>query len=347
MIPEFQSFLLKFDIIGLQETFCDDYDAIELEGYTFILKNRKQHMKRKSGGVAVAYKTYLEQYINHVESDSKLVQWFYLSDRLTKNGKWLCGAVYIPPENSVYAVENPYGEIENEMRNLSVDCSSVLVFGDMNSRSKNLQDFVRPDNEMFENLDMHDLFDELQSELSSFETNRYFRLQRQNSDTGVNNYGYRMIDFCIDNNLLIINGRGNDSSGCVTCKNISTVDYFLSSPSLFSKFESLYVHDFCELLSDSHNPVSLKVNVGKFNIDNYSSCNNMDKTKLWDAEKIQSFLRNFNDDDITNLCRQIDYLKSSGSASQGDINQIVDSLNDMYISNCRSSFGTTSTSSKR
>ena len=156
-----------------------------------------------------------------------------------------------------------------------------------------------------------------------------------------------MIDFCIDNNLLIINGRGNDSSGCVTCKNISTVDYFLSSPSLFSKFESLYVHDFCDLFSDSHNPVSLKVNVGKFNIDNYSSCNNMDKTKLWDAEKIQSFLRNFNDDDITNLCRQIDYLKSSGSASQGDINQIVDSLNDMYISNCRSSFGTTSTSSKR
>ena len=93
--------------------------------------------------------------------------------------------------------------------------------------------------------------------------------------------------------------------------------------------------------------MSLKVKVGKFNIDYYSSGNNMDKTKLWDAEKIQSFLRNYNDDDITNLCRQIDYLKSNGSASQGDINQIVHSLNDMYISNCRSSFGTTSTSSKR
>ena len=109
---------------------------------------------------------------------------------------------------------------------------------------------------MFENLDMHDLFDEPQSELSSFETNRNFRLQRQNSDTGINNYGYRMIDFCIDNNLLIINGRGNDSSGCVTCKNISTVDNFLSSPSLFSKFESLYVYNFfVSFFSDSHNPV--------------------------------------------------------------------------------------------
>ena len=61
----------------------------------------------------------------------------------------------------------------------------------MNSRTKHLQDFVRPDNRVFENLNLQDLFDELQSELSSFEVNHNFRLQRQNSDTGVNNYGYR------------------------------------------------------------------------------------------------------------------------------------------------------------
>ena len=85
-------------------------------------------MKRKPGGVAVAYNKCLEQYIKFVDSDSKLVQWFYLSDRLTKKGKWLCGVVYLPPENSGYAVENPYGEIENEMRQLSVYCSSVLIY---------------------------------------------------------------------------------------------------------------------------------------------------------------------------------------------------------------------------
>ena len=34
-------------------------------------------MKKKSGGVAVTYKKCLEQCF---ESDSKLVQWFYLSD---------------------------------------------------------------------------------------------------------------------------------------------------------------------------------------------------------------------------------------------------------------------------
>ena len=116
-----------------------------------------------------------------------------MTDRLTKSGKWLCGVVYIPPENSIYAVENPHSEIGNEMRKFSVECSSVLMFGDMNSRTKQLQDFIRPDNEMFENLDMRDLFDELQAEYSFLETNGKFRLHRRNSDTGVNNYRYRLI----------------------------------------------------------------------------------------------------------------------------------------------------------
>ena len=72
--------------------------------------------------------------------------------RLAKKGKWLCGVVYLPPENSGYPVENPYGEIDMRCGNcLSINCSSVLIFGDLNSRSKHLQDYVTPDNEEFEN----------------------------------------------------------------------------------------------------------------------------------------------------------------------------------------------------
>ena len=65
--------------------------------------------------------------------------------------------VYLPPENSGYAVENPYGEIENEMRQLSVNCSSVLIFGDLNLHTKRLQDYVTPNNEVFENINMQNL----------------------------------------------------------------------------------------------------------------------------------------------------------------------------------------------
>ena len=65
------------------------------------------------------------------------------------------------------------------------------------------------------------------AEFLCFKENSNFRLQSQNSDTGVNNYGYRLVDFCIDNNLFIINGRGDTNSSNVTCKNVSTVDFFL------------------------------------------------------------------------------------------------------------------------
>lgn len=106
--------------------------------------------------------------------------------------------VYIPPENSDYAAEDPYGEIEEETNRLSVNCSSVLMLGDFNSRTRHLSDYIMPDHAVFENTNQSEIFEELQAELSYFENNNRFVLHRQNSDAGVNNYGYRMIDFCKD-----------------------------------------------------------------------------------------------------------------------------------------------------
>ena len=50
-------------------------------------------------------------------------------------------------------------------------------------------------------------------------------LKRLNEDECVNNYGYKFIEFCTDNSLLIPNEK-LDGSSKVTCKNVSTVDYF-------------------------------------------------------------------------------------------------------------------------
>lgn len=138
--------------------------------------------------------------------------------------------VYISPEKPSCAVKNPYDEIENKMRRFSTICSSVLIFGDLNSRSKKLQDYVLPDNDLFENLNLKDVSDEWLSEFSYFKENNNFRPLRQNSDTGLTNYGYRMIDFSIGNDLLIINRRGNTNSGYVTCTNVITVDFFFKLP---------------------------------------------------------------------------------------------------------------------
>ena len=54
-------------------------------------------------------------------------------------------------------------------------------------------------------------------------------LRRQNPDKTTNAYGHKMIEFCENNNFLILNGRlGNDTSKLkFTCKYRSCVDYYV------------------------------------------------------------------------------------------------------------------------
>jgi tRNA-binding EMAP/Myf-like protein len=49
--------------------YSDDLDTIELPGYIFKMKNRKK-IGRKSGGMILAYKESLENYIELLDIDS-------------------------------------------------------------------------------------------------------------------------------------------------------------------------------------------------------------------------------------------------------------------------------------
>ena len=74
----------------------------------------------------------------------------------------------------------------------------VIIFDDYNARLRNMQNFVLP---------YTDIFKMLRKFLTWFEqTSRFVSPQRQNPDRGINNYGSRLIDFCCDNSLYIMNG---------------------------------------------------------------------------------------------------------------------------------------------
>ena len=102
--------------------------------------------------------------------------------------------------------------------------------GDFNSRVKNLPDFVQIDKHMCDVYGLYDLYEEITNVLKYFES-YYIPLDRNNTDNTVNSYGYKLLDFCKNNNIFILNGRlGTDhSQPSLTCKNSSTVDFFLSS----------------------------------------------------------------------------------------------------------------------
>ena len=60
---------------------------------------------------------------------------------------------------------------------------------------------------------------------NGFDTNRY------SQDSKTNNYGYKLINFCKNLGIFIVNGRfGSDNYiGHNTCKNSSLVDYYIIS----------------------------------------------------------------------------------------------------------------------
>lgn len=339
--PEFNALLSQFDIIGLQETKTNDLDTFELEGFIFQFKNRKAFSKRKSGGIAIGFRKEISPYINIIQTESRLVYWFTISKRLTRSDDILCGVVYIPPENSDYANDDPYREIQQEIDSFSDKYSTLCIFGDYNSRCKEIKDHIEYDIDILRAQDLNELYQESINEMNEFKrTGSNITLERRNSDRSTNNYGYRFIDFLHFNNLFILNGRTKgDEGGHTTFNNISTIDYFICSTNLFKSIRSLSVLDMCPMVSDLHNPVSLVLNF-QYESNNNTEQNNP-KTKLWDQGKGNSFIENLNIGEVKNMNSTLDNLQTNiSNITQSNINKVADDIANLFTHTAEISFGT-------
>ncbi|XP_063408710.1 uncharacterized protein LOC134692190 [Mytilus trossulus] len=124
------------------ETKTDDLDVIDLPGYKFVMKNRSHLNRVKSGGIVLGFKESLSDHISAAETDSKYILWFKIDKHVVKlQQDILCGIVYIPPENSVYCVGDPFSEIESEFLNFSTSHDNICLFGDFNARTAEESDF--------------------------------------------------------------------------------------------------------------------------------------------------------------------------------------------------------------
>ena len=82
---------------------------------------------------------------------------------------------------------------------------------------------------------------------------------RNNPDNIVNTNGRKLISFCKNDNMFVLNGRvGKDQSGKPTSKNNSVVDYAISSAHLLRKVEDFEILEFSK-----HSPVSLRISCVK------------------------------------------------------------------------------------
>lgn len=250
----------NYDLICIQETKLDDVDSINLDGYTIFTHNRKKISRYRSGGIALLANHHMSHYIKIQNSTSPLIYLFSISKTITPTqDDIVCGIVYIPPFRSRYAHEDPYLAIQRQLEILCQNSKYIVLLGDFNSRTSNLEDIVQADEYLNDFYGNYELTNESLQILHSFE--RYnISVTRENADSTVNAYGYKIIDFCKSNDIYILNGRTGSTSK-FTCKDCSTTDYVLMTPKCFELMKSLAIDDFNCLYSDSHCPVSVSLNI--------------------------------------------------------------------------------------
>ena len=182
-----------------------------------------------------------------------------------------------------------------------------------------------------------------------FESNKV-SLVRKSADTSINVYGYQMLDFCKSNDLFILNGRfGEDKIfPKLTCKDASTVDYFISTPQIFTHIADFHVHDFSPLYSDSHCPIALHLGncSGTPGTEIRGCANSKTKLNLWNKEKKEIFTENLNRSFIADIDARLNFLSCAENVTVSDINSVVNYMNDDFLKTCETTFGYTKNTHK-
>ena len=103
----------------------------------------------------------------------------------------------------------------------------------------------------------------------------------------------------------------------------------------------LHVQDYCSLLSDSHNPVSLELNFNsKWLMDERVIGETTQKhIKLWDQEKSELFCSNLSYQKINNVVEGLSDLETRDNITQNDINLVLENISDVFLSSAQNSFG--------
>ena len=220
---------LNLDIVGVVETHLKNDETLEVAGYEWFGQNRKHlHVNARcgSGGVGILIKNALlrEFECKVVDNSYEGTLWLRLKHKFNRTCLILC-VCYLPPENSSRQAD-VFGFYDNLLTGIYEfqDMGPVCLFGDFNSRCADLNDYIKG---------VDNLSD---GEVVDFQ---------------VNKYGHILLDFLINSNFCILNGRNsikNDFTS-VSTKGSSVVDYCFVSHSDLNMFSDFYVYTASELIN--------------------------------------------------------------------------------------------------
>ena len=224
---------------------------------------------------------------------------------------YLC-FVYIPPECSTREKKINTDHFATIIEtNSKIKSDNVLLMGDFNARTLTLPDTLLKEKE--DNLPQ-DFFSRITS-------------KRCNQDLVGNNYGKKLIEYCIATKSYIINGRTiGDFQGKLTCfqpNGASTVDYAIATEPMHkhvSKFEVL------DPSCSDHCPIVLELRSKTHTNLNNSGLTSVPPRIHWNEQTKLLLNLKFEAETTKKAIEEVDNLLESSN----DIDTITDKLSGIY-----------------
>lgn len=296
---------------------------------------------RRSGGLGVFVKDELLKYVEVIESKSDYVFWIKLKNDVFNPCRYLViGIVYIPPESSNYYKSDELLIFENEVFESCNMYDHVLLTGDANAHIGLLQGLSEPDNFLSRHFDFDDDMINFFSQADALQ-NLDIPIQRVSKDLNINTTGRMLIDLCINNNLYILNGRfGQDSlEGAPTFRNLSVIDYSITSAKLLPFLIDFSITEVDCLYSDGHSLLTTCLNFDK--TESTSQQNEPLQTishPRWQDNKCNDFLQNIDQNIVLCVENLLNEFPSEISEQKNALDRITENISVIFQNSAEVTF---------
>ena len=327
---DFKNFCSVFEIVCLQETWGrseGDFTDLLLNYQSFVsIRSSDKHC---SGGVAIYVKDEIAQGCNRILNEVKDAVFLKLDKQFFGwENDIVLGSIYLSPEGSVIYTEGKSGTeiLENYILKLLNSCTDyhLLLVGDFNSRTGNMDDFILRDDA--------DLIPEL-SENPTYQTDN-FQAPRSNSDTEINNYGKHLISICKSYGLHFLHGRfsgdRHGSTNCTANKGFSVVDYMIADSAFFE-----FVKDFSVIKRDEsdHFPLAcvIKTPIASHHQLEDEIISDLHPRRFkFDSSTEEDFEERVSDHFSEQKCKNILKRLSRSTFKSSSLNSIICKINDLF-----------------
>ncbi len=315
--PEILNLIEETDIFGVSETWMKTGDDISLPGFTFYPFNRKHIKGTPRGGVGIFVRDEIKKNVKiRYEMSSENLIWCKVTkDYMGYDDDLFIGFVYFPPEYSTREKKNNIDHFKQLLETVGkLKNNNIILMGDFNARTKNLDDTLSE--EKHEDFPIQDFFSSIVS-------------KRSNQDHTVNNYGRKLIEYCIATLSYIANGRTlGDLEGKFTChqhNGSSTVDYAVIKEKIQQYVRRFQILD--PSTGSDHCPIILELVSNKNDHQTKPILTNRPPPIIWNDKNKLKFVNKMNSDETHSKILEINKLISN---ENNNLEVIVDKINNIY-----------------